>query len=48
VDSYFSAFGSTLSTNDDPTTQDPTISGADPLEKGKGKKKGLRTPSDPI
>jgi hypothetical protein len=49
VDSYFAAFGTQLNTTPGGGT-DTTAggNGADPLTKGKGKKKGLRTPSDPV
>jgi hypothetical protein len=55
VESYFGAFSSELSTAAVPTTSGDlgtdgignNGNGADPLEKGKGKKKGLRSPDDP-
>ena len=55
VDSFLAAFSTELSGNVDPTTGDVlgtdalgnNGNGANPLEKGKGKKKGLRSPSDP-
>ena len=54
VDSFMAAFSTELS-GDVPTAQDAFATdapgnngnGANPLEKGKGKKKGLRSPSDP-
>jgi hypothetical protein len=53
VDGYFSAFAQSLSTDpndDDEATVDvhKPGHGTDPLLKGKGKKKGLRTPEDPV
>ena len=55
VDSFMAAFSTELSGDVDPTTGDVlgtdspgnNGNGANPLEKGKGKKKGLRSPSDP-
>jgi len=55
VDSFMAAFSTELSGDVDSTTGDVlgtdapgnNGNGANPLEKGKGKKKGLRSPSDP-
>lgn len=55
VDSFMAAFTTELSGALDPATSDGMSTdspgnngnGANPLEKGKGKKKGLRSPSDP-
>lgn len=54
ADGYFAAFSSELSSDVQPTAGDLGTdvignngNGANPLEKGKGKKKGLRSPSDP-
>ena len=47
VDAYFTAFARQVSGDPDaPGTG--TDEGADPLLKGKGKKKGLRSPDDPV
>ncbi len=54
VDSYFAAFGDDLGTGKQPPEPDPDPEthkpghGTDPLQKGKGKKKGLRSPADPL
>jgi hypothetical protein len=47
VDAYFTAFARQVSGDPDaPGTG--TDEGTDPLTKGKGKKKGLRSPDDPV
>jgi len=56
ADGYFAAFSSELGSNVTPSTGDVfgtdvignNGNGANPLEKGKGKKKGLRSPNDPV
>jgi hypothetical protein len=55
ADSYFAAFSSELGVTADPSIGDLGTdvignngNGANPLEKGKGKKKGLRSPDDPV
>ena len=55
ADGYFAAFSSELSGNVQPSAGDLGTdvignngNGANPLEKGKGKKKGLRSPDDPV
>jgi hypothetical protein len=55
VDSFMAAFSTELSSDVERTIGDEVDAdglgnngnGADPLEKGKGKKKGIRTPDDP-
>jgi len=47
VDAYFTAFERQVSGDPD-ARGDGTDEGSDPLTKGKGKKKGLRSPDDPV
>jgi hypothetical protein len=56
AEGYFAAFSTELGKSDERNTSDilgtdvigNNGNGANPLEKGKGKKKGLRTPDDPV
>jgi hypothetical protein len=58
ADGYFAAFSTELGVNIDPTSDSDDVfgtdklgnngNGANPLDKGKGKKKGIRTPDDPV
>ncbi len=55
VDRYFAAFGDEVRLDNPPDPDpdpDPEVHkpdhGTDPLQKGKGKKKGLRSPDDPV
>jgi len=47
VDAYFTAFSRQVSGDPDASGAG-TDEGSDPLTKGKGKKKGLRSPDDPV
>lgn len=47
VDAYFTAFARQVSGDPD-AARSGTDEGTDPLTKGKGKKKGLRSPDDPV